>query len=67
MLWVACDGIVAIVTRVAAAILVMMACIRQDVATFGILATSSTAATLVPDLPRPRPCTIMVVKATLMT
>lgn len=35
-------------------------------AAFGILAASSTAAPVVPDLPRPRPCAVVLVKATML-
>lgn len=57
---------IAVIPGVTTTILLMVARIRHDVAVVGVLAASGTTAAMVPDLPSPRPRTIVVVKATMV-
>lgn len=56
-------GIVAVVPCVATAVLVMMACTGEDVAVVGVRTALGAATQLLPDLPGPFPCAVMLMQA----
>lgn len=59
-------GVVTVVPSVATAVLVALARVGQDVSVVNVLTTLGATASVVPDLPGPFPCTVMVMKTTLV-
>lgn len=55
-------SVIAVVPRVATAVLLLVACVGRDVAVVGVRPTLGTAAELLADLPCPFPCAVMLMQ-----